>query len=464
MNILDLLSSKGISPRKVAGTKGGEYHSPCPKCGGRDRFHCWPAQRDGGDWWCRGCGKSGDLIQFLIHVDGLSYPQACERLGIQRKMNSYRSLPSAPRLTAAPEAFTGAARELPPALWSEKAGELVTKGQEELPKQVEVVEWLAKRGIFAGAIQRFGLGWIKGDDKNGCYYRHRPSWGLPEGKKLWIPRGLLIPTIRREGIVGLRIRLPEAFRKKIGFDNPYYVLPGSAALPLVGNVLPSKAPRYWVIVESQLDAIMLADILAAKMAPGVCGVMATLSNTGKPCPKSHRLLTLSAKILVALDYDEAGKKGADWWLKTYPQAVRWPVLEGKDPGEAFAAGVDMVDWVMAALPNPTQTPETGQPGTSSSGADSMKGGAMAPAKTPVPKCSRLYVDFKALKESISSGVYSSPTVMCNVLHGGKSVGVLGTCLDCPSRPRGLFELFLGMSEKEFWARESNRLSGGNHAA
>ena len=72
MNVLELVGIAGISPKKVASTKGGEYHSACPACGGNDRFHVWPEQHGGnGSYWCRRCSKSGDNIQFLIDFEGL---------------------------------------------------------------------------------------------------------------------------------------------------------------------------------------------------------------------------------------------------------------------------------------------------------------------------------------------------------------------------------------------------------
>ena len=38
MEILKLAFQDGLNPKKVAATNGGEYHSPCPECGGKDRF------------------------------------------------------------------------------------------------------------------------------------------------------------------------------------------------------------------------------------------------------------------------------------------------------------------------------------------------------------------------------------------------------------------------------------------
>ena len=81
-NVLDLLEKAGISPKKMASTHGGEYHSECPGCGGENRFHVWPEQNAGaGSFWCRSCKAAGDSISFVMAFEGLSFPEACSKLG-----------------------------------------------------------------------------------------------------------------------------------------------------------------------------------------------------------------------------------------------------------------------------------------------------------------------------------------------------------------------------------------------
>ncbi|WP_342452329.1 primase-helicase zinc-binding domain-containing protein [Desulfovibrio desulfuricans] len=41
-----------------------EFAGPCPECGGEDRFIVWPDKPNGGGYWCRGCGRQGDAIQY----------------------------------------------------------------------------------------------------------------------------------------------------------------------------------------------------------------------------------------------------------------------------------------------------------------------------------------------------------------------------------------------------------------
>jgi primase-helicase-like zinc-binding protein len=78
-SLLDLLSDL-----KHAGTskRGPEYHSPCPFCGGTDRFISWPEQGNTGRYWCRQCGKRGDAIQLLRDRDGCTFVEAKRRLGL----------------------------------------------------------------------------------------------------------------------------------------------------------------------------------------------------------------------------------------------------------------------------------------------------------------------------------------------------------------------------------------------
>jgi len=72
-NLLDLISADGGALKKQATTGGGEYAGACPWCGGADRFRVWPGT---GRYWCRGCGKAGDAIQYLRDRRGLSFIEA----------------------------------------------------------------------------------------------------------------------------------------------------------------------------------------------------------------------------------------------------------------------------------------------------------------------------------------------------------------------------------------------------
>jgi hypothetical protein len=345
-DLLAMLADHGIQAKKAAGTKGGEWHSACPGCGGSDRFHVWPAQNDGaGSWWCRGCEKGGDAIQFLIEFDGLAYKAACERLGIEAKTGQGNTTRStylrAPALQPVAEpaktADTAAANNTEqPESWRRKASDFRSWAASKLEISEQHRQWLAARGIDAAGIERFGLGYNPGD-RGKDIFRHRTSWGLEDtGKKLWLPIGLVVPLTIGADTVRLRIR------RETG-EPRYYVVPGSSMANLW---IDAAGARAIVVVESELDAMAIAC-----QAPGLCGVCALGTVTRSFTAGELAILKSAAKILVALDFDKAGAKAWPWWEKTFADmAERWPVPVGKDPGEAFVAGVNLADWIRSGLP------------------------------------------------------------------------------------------------------------------
>lgn len=355
MNVLELLQADGINPRKASGAKGGEYHSPCPGCGGTDRFHCWPAQNGGeGSWWCRGCGSGGDAIQYLMDFRNLDFRAAAAFVGRKLDPRGPRPLLPPRRRDVSPEWTPEPARE-PSERWRARAGELVAEAHAALLRTPAQLEYLAGRGLPLEAVQRYRLGWLPGD-----LYRDRGAWGLPrelnpdtgKPRKLWIPAGLVIPVFRRGALHRVRVR-----RSEPGPFGPrkYCWVPGSGSGPLVLN----PDARAFVVVEAELDA-MLCDF---STGPDV-GTLGLGTISAKPDAWAHGLLQGALGILNALDFDAVSggdgkaqeraqrqqRKVRDWWQTTYDHAERWPVPAAKDPGEAFAAGVDIEAWIKAGLP------------------------------------------------------------------------------------------------------------------
>ncbi|MBU0513660.1 MAG: hypothetical protein KJ621_02695 [Proteobacteria bacterium] len=155
MNILDLLAEDGITPKRVASTRGGGYASACPLCGGDERFRAWPEQGDGGRWWCRGCDRGGDLIQYLREVGGLDFPEAarlvgkeldrCPISGTPRSVGKLRHPPWTPRES-----------EPRPSAWSDKAALAAGWFHDQLvgPAGADIRAYLARRGLSDSIIRR----------------------------------------------------------------------------------------------------------------------------------------------------------------------------------------------------------------------------------------------------------------------------------------------------------------------
>jgi len=337
MNVFDLAQKK-VKLRKVSNTRGGEWQGPCPGCGGSDRFHVWPDQNQGqGSYWCRGCDKKGDAIQFLRDFEGMSFQAACDYLHLPAGDRPSHMGPKQPR--AAAPTFTPAEHQLPEDPWKANAEKLVAWAHEHLLSNLEALAWLAGRGIDLNAVQKYRLGWNPGE-KGRDLYRARSAWGLPEIRKengrpraLWIPQGLIIPAFIDGVVCRIRIRRPEG-------EPRYYVIPGSSAHTM--HIEPGR--RAVVIVESELDAIAVAGSNA------LAGAVAVGTSHGKPDAATYARLSQSVQILNALDFDKAGVDAQEWWQKHFDNHDRWPVPDGKDPGEAYELGIDLDKWIKAGLP------------------------------------------------------------------------------------------------------------------
>ena len=356
-NLVDLLSEYGFSPVKKTAT---EWASPCPFCGGKDRFQIWPDEGEGrGYYWCRQCDAKGDGIQFLRDFADMSYGDACKRVGVTPVANL-----RAPALTKkkAVEPFEpvrpdeGAKPQLDTAKWRARANDFVAWASEQLRKAPEQLAWLAARGIDAGSARRYRLGYNPGEKGLNCIIRPRVVWGLPpvkrkdgKDKQFWLPRGIVVPQLSGEDVQRLRIRRLDADRQLFRPEHKYHVVEGSSMdvlwLPCM-NPRPEQAVA--VVVESELDAILL-HILAGDLFH----CMASMTSNIRRLPVDvYEQLQSCLCILVALDCDAAGADGWPRWQETFPRAKRWPVPAGagKDPGEAFSRGENLRLWLQAGIP------------------------------------------------------------------------------------------------------------------
>ncbi len=387
MNLLSIYESRyGTAIRR----QGDGFNGPCPLCGGdlgkSDRFVVWPHKRDGigeacqkhgldGVWWCRRCDSSGDSIAYLMQCEGMSFKDALREFGINPdggKSTSIRprhSSPAQPVDTGfCPKTAAG-----PCDKWRTYAEKLVTEGEQHIFSQPQALAWLAARGIDADAVRKYRIGYLPPEGK--CTFgrfRSRNALGLEDvlkadgtPKKLLIPRGIVIPTLDITGTVtNIRIRrhAEDLTPMPDGRTPPKYMeLSGSSHAPLLLRPDSAAALSVYVIVEAELDAM-----LVHHATHGRVGALATRTSRGKPDMLAHQQLKDCARILVALDYDEAGAAGVDWWLETYPQAKRWPTPDGKDPGDAFALGEDIREWIAAGLP-PSMSLADGQVDACASG-------------------------------------------------------------------------------------------------
>ena len=335
MNIKDLLKEDNFSCKYIAKTYGGTYSSPCPWCGGEDRFRCWPNQDGGGNWFCQKCGRKGAVIKYLTEYRKMNYDDACLFLGKNpdSKMSSLgEHNPS--NITLFPQC-----PEPPSKKWQQQAYILIKSAKEYLWRSCceNIRTFLHDRGLTDETIKKTHLGWNPTNQ-----FPSREEWGLPtklkdngQPAKLFIPAGLIIPYVKDKQIQKIKIR-----RSDIEAQQKYYLIPGSSPTPItIGN------SRDIMILESELDAI-----LVDQEAGDVISSIALGSAQIRPDSSNENMLKQAGTILVSLDNDEAGARAYwSWWKKHFPQSKRWPVPYEKDPTDAYQKGLNLRDWVLAGL-------------------------------------------------------------------------------------------------------------------
>lgn len=351
--------------------QGDGYNGPCPLCGGEpgksDRFMVWDYKRDNlskictenalwGVYNCRQCGVTGDTLSYLINIDGLTFREALDELGIKPSFSKYKKIRKAPKFQQK-TGFMPKDREMPKDTWQNFAVKLQEKAVQDIQLSKEAKKYLNGRGISDQMIQEYRLGYLLGENSKQGIFRMRSALGLEPKEKdgrisnrIFIPRGITIPTYWENELVSLRIRRPKAdiLPTPSGYTPPKYMeLEGSARMPFILLPEPCDDLSVYVVVEAELDAILIHAAMKKKV-----GVVAVRSNQNKPCPITHELIKDCPRILFAMDYEEsnAGIAAMDFWEETYPQLKRWPVPEGKDPGEAFGLGIDIACWIQAGLP------------------------------------------------------------------------------------------------------------------
>ncbi|MBU0515912.1 MAG: hypothetical protein KJ621_14185, partial [Proteobacteria bacterium] len=353
MNILDLLAEDGITPKRKATTRGGEYKGPCPVCGGRDRLACWPTLGDGGKWTCRHCYgfETQDLIQYLRDVRGLDFPEAARLVG--KELDA----PGARRPTRAkpnPPDWTPRESEPRPPAWSDTAATAAGWFRDKLTSAAgtDARAYLAGRGLSDSIIRnglkvgrvRVILGW-----NPARLQRPGGPWGLD--RQMNIPAGLTIAYSVDDRVGRIRVRQldPKASPR-------YLCLAGSdAGTPMV---LAEGQPEAVVVVESELDGLLIWQ--ETRGLPVNVGVVALGFAQGRPDTDTAAMVAQAKVVLVALDFDAAGAKEAwSWWAANFPNHKRWPVPEGKDPGDYYQAGGNVRAWVVAGLMKAGLWPEAG---------------------------------------------------------------------------------------------------------
>lgn len=335
MSLIELAREISLSPKRTASTNGGEYHFPCPKCGGKDRFIIWEKT---GRYLCRQCNAKGDEIQFCRDFFGMDFKAACLKLGVvkDRKSSSFHF--ARPKFTVVTATF-------PSKIWQERAAAFASDCHKNLLNFPHAIEPLKARGFSLKIIEAYSLGWNP-ENKFSSY----PEWGMPishnsEGKerKLWLSQGLVIPTFSNGHAIKLKIRR-SAWEE--GDKYPKYIeVSGSTKIP---SIYGNKDLKVIILVEAEFDAMLIQ-----QFAADLCCTMAIGGVGKKPDASTNQLLHRAEVFLFALDFDDAGSKSFQFWKDTYPHITPWPAPRGKSPETSLKEGTNLRVWLEGGITRAT---------------------------------------------------------------------------------------------------------------
>jgi len=308
-NIVSFLPAgqfKSKGPHELAG--------PCPQCGGQDRFIVRPNEGATGRYFCRQCGAKGDGIQYLRDFEGYSFAAACEAVGADHARR-VKSGGVTKREVVATETQAPARVEYPGPEWQATAQAFLSSCRVE-PVRGLTVETCRACGIFVNPADR---------------WPERTAWGLEnytdkdgrEHTKTLLPRGIVIATRRKAGLVGGTIRCPDEDITSKGRPK-FKDLPGGAQVPFFAG----RAGVPVVLVESAIDAALVWQSSGGRLA----GV-ALMGATKEPDADTDAFLRAAPALIAVPDFDAAGMKGGRRWFERYPAAIYFPPIEGKDLGE-----------------------------------------------------------------------------------------------------------------------------------
>jgi len=340
-DFLDQLRSRvslaGVIGRRVKLTrKGKEHMGLCPFH--NEKSPSFSVVEDKGFYHCFGCGAHGDVLSFVMQTEGLSFPEAVEKLAAEAGLEVPKQSPRA-RAEAEERKGLGEVVELACRFFQ---AELAAPGGQAGRRYLE------GRGLRPETIAAFRLGYAPG--RRGALANQLKAQGITEAQM--IEAGLAKrPEGEEEGsrlreyffdrvifpIEDRRGRVVAFGGRTLGDGQPKYLNSPDSALFHKGRLLYNLARarqavrdgQPLLVVEGYMDAIALAEA-------GFGGAVAPLG-TAITEEQIGELWRLSDAPILCLDGDSAGRRAA---LRAAERAL--PLLQpGKTLRFAFLpAGED----------------------------------------------------------------------------------------------------------------------------
>jgi hypothetical protein len=324
-------------------------HCPLPRHAGDRSSRAFSIFDRGMRWKCHSscppdaCG--GDLFDFYMAWKCVDFKTAVNELGIRYSLTERDRIapkpglippvPASPRLLA------------PNHLWQKRAGEFIASAGLALEgnKGDKARAYLKQeRGLSPETWRAFHLGFNPEDR-----YEDPAKWGL-EGKKIWLPRGIVIPGFWQEQPMYIKVRRPLPEHSLENYIGAWTVRDG---LPdaKYGGPRGGKSALFHLELMDHLPVLLLAEgewdtMLLWEHCADLCDIATLGGAQSKFDSLDLALLTRYLAILVVHDDDIAGEHGRDYISKLHAVSERIVAIQppAHDLTDYWKSGGDLRIW------------------------------------------------------------------------------------------------------------------------
>lgn len=311
--------------------KGKDYFGLCPFHKEKTpSFSVVPSKQI---FYCFGCGKGGNVFQFVMNIENLDYAETIKHLADRARIQ----LPE------------GDSREdMEKARLKQKLLQINTEAaryfhsQLKAPQHRNAAEYLSKRGISENTIRKFGIGYCP--EEWDSLFRHFQEKGYARDELLH--SGLVLPSKNggcydrfrhrvmfpifdiRGNVIGFGGRVMDGSHPKY-MNSPETLVYNKGRHLFAMNFAKNAGDKKLVVVEGYMDAISLHQY-------GIQNAVASLG-TALTEGQGRMLKKYAEEIIISYDADTAGQaatmRGLDLLNELGCSVKVLQVPDGKDPDE-----------------------------------------------------------------------------------------------------------------------------------
>ncbi|MCL4527971.1 MAG: hypothetical protein M1282_00980 [Chloroflexi bacterium] len=324
-------------------------HCPLPRHAGDRSSLAFTIYDHEQSWKCHSSCPSdangGDVISFYMAWKNVDFITACTELS-ERTANPLAFLPKQDLITDISADFPS---ELfpPSGKWQRRAEYFIQCWEQNLSNDIGkgAREYLEKeRGLTRKTWRAFRLGYNPFN-----MYDHPSQWDL-DGKKIWLPRGIVIPGFYQKKPWYIKVRRPlpghslekyiGAWTEKDGLKNIKFGGPRAGHSTLFRLEVLDYSPVL-ILTEGEWDAMLIWEYCS-----DICDVGTIGGASAKFDALDLALLTRYQAILVVYDKDKAGEEGSKYIASLQGKLKRFSLVDAPahDLTDYWKSGGDLRVW------------------------------------------------------------------------------------------------------------------------